>query len=72
MKVNSASNPTSAKAIGFWYTNTAHSGNYYDSSYVKSVNEIEELTGLNFFVNLPDSIEESAESNTSWSTFQNF
>ncbi len=72
LKVDSASNPAGAKAIGFWYTNTTHSGNYYDSSYVKSVNEIEELTGLNFFVNLPDTIEESAESNTSWSTFQNF
>ena len=72
LKVDNANNPTSASAIGFWYTNEAHTGNYYDANYVKSVDQIEEWTGLDFFVNLPDSIENSAESNTSWSTFQSF
>ncbi len=69
---NSTSNPTSASAIGFWFTNKSHKDSYTNSTYVKSVNQIEEWTGLNFFVNLPDSIEESAESNTSWTTFSDF
>ena len=69
----SESKPTSATAIGFWYTNKSHAGeSYNDTKFVKSVNQIEEWTGLNFFVNLPDSIEESAESNTSWTKFSEF
>ena len=62
----------SASAIGFWFTNEGHSGNYYDSAYVRSVDQIEALTGLDFFVNLPDSVENTAESNASWSSFQSF
>ena len=72
LKVDDVNNPTSASAIGFWYTNEAHIGNYYDANYVKSVDQIEAWTGLDFFVNLPDSIEENAESNTNWSAFQSF
>ena len=71
LKVNSTSNPTSAKAIGFWFENKAYSGSSY-SSYAVSVDQIEKWTGLNFFVNLPDSIEETAEGNSSWSSFQSF
>ena len=67
----SNSTVTNAKAIGFWFENKSYSGSSY-ANYAVSVDQIEEWTGLNFFVNLPDSIEESAESNTSWSTFQNF
>lgn len=71
LKVNkSGSTVTSASTIGFWYTNLTHEG-AFESNQI-SVNQIEEWTGLNFFVNLPDSIEESAESNASWTTFQNF
>ena len=66
LKVNS----TSASAIGFWFTNTTHSDSY--TNYVRSVDEIEALTGLNFFVNLKDELEVSAEKNKSWSSFQNF
>lgn len=33
-------------------------------SIVTSVNELEELTGLDFFSNIPDEIEEVIESNT--------
>lgn len=72
LKVDSENNPTSASAIGFWYTNEAHSGSYYDSAYVKSVDQIEQLTGMDFFVNLPDSVESAAEANSSWDTFQSF
>lgn len=72
LKVNSESNPTDASAIGFWYTNEAHSGSYYDSAYVKSVDQIEQLTGMDFFVNLEDTLENSAESNSDWTAFLNF
>ena len=71
LKVNkSGSTVTDAKAIGFWFTNISHTDDYTD--YAVSVNQIEEWTGLNFFVNLSDTIEESAESNSSWSSFQSF
>lgn len=70
LKVNNENNPTSASAIGFWCTNQTHNDNY--SNYAVSVDQIEEWTGLDFFVNLPDSVESSAEGNSSWSTFQNF
>lgn len=69
LKVDNEENPTSASAIGFWYTNQSHTGNFYDAAYVKSVDQIEELTGLDFFVNLPDTLENSVETNTSWSNF---
>ena len=68
LKVNSTSSPTSAKAIGFWFENKAYSSTDY-TKYAVSVDQIEEWTGMNFFVNLSDSIEESAESNASWTTF---
>lgn len=71
LKVNSTSSPTSAKAIGFWFENKSYSNSEY-SSYAVSVDQIEEWTGLNFFVNLSDSVEESAESNANWTTFYNF
>ncbi len=71
LKVNSTSNPTSAEAIGFWFTNNSYSNSNY-SSYAVSVDQIEEWTGLNFFVNLPDSVENTAENNSSWTSFQSF
>lgn len=72
LKVNkSGSTVTSASAIGFWFENKAYSSTTY-SSYAKSVDEIEALTGLDFFVNLADNLENAAESNSSWTTFQAF
>ena len=71
LKVNSTTNPTSASAIGFWFTNKSHSGSSYES-FAMSVDAIEQKLGMDFFVNLPDSVEAAAESNTSWSTFQSF
>lgn len=67
----SGSTVTSASTIGFWFENKAYSGVSY-TDFTVSVDQIEKWTGLNFFVNLSDSIEESAESNTSWSAFQSF
>ena len=68
---NSSGTVTSASTIGFWFENKYYSGVSY-TDFTVSVDQIEKWTGLNFFVNLSDSIEESAESNTSWSAFQSF
>ena len=62
---------TSASAIGFWLEHKQYSGSDY-TPYATSVNQIEAWTGFNFFVNLPSSLEETAESNTNWTTFKNF
>lgn len=71
LKVNSTTNPTSASAIGFWFTNESHSGKTYDA-FAVAVDEIESKLGMDFFPNLPDSLESSVEANESWSAFQNF
>ena len=62
---------SSASAIGFWFEHKEYSGNNY-ANYAKSVDDIERLTGLDFFVNLPNEVEITAESNASWSSFQSF
>lgn len=48
-------------AIGFWMENKNVSGKV--SSYVKSVDEIEALTGFDFFHNLDDAVETVVEKN---------
>ena len=60
----------SASTIGFWFENKGYSESY--DQFAVSVDDIESWSGFDFFANLPDNIETSAESNTSWSTFQNF
>lgn len=71
LKVNkSGTTVTSAKAIGFWFEHKTYSDSY--ANYAVSVDNIEQWTGFDFFVNLPDSIENTAEKNTSWSSFQSF
>lgn len=47
------------KAIGFLYENKGASRDM--SRYVRSVDELEELTGLDFFASLPDNIEDKIE-----------
>lgn len=37
-----------------------------------SVKQIEEWTGLDFFVNLPLTLQSKAEASTSWTTFSSF
>ena len=64
-------NVTSASAIGFWFDHKVYSNDSY-TNYAVSVKQIEGWTGFDFFVNVPDSIENAAESNTSWSAFQGF
>jgi len=65
---------TGASAIGFWLEHKAYTSDEsaaYDS-FACSVDSIEEKTGIDFFVNLPDALETSAEANKSWTTFTNF
>ena len=62
----------SASAIGFWFDHKDYeSGDSY-TNYVVSVDQIESWTGFDLFANLPDDIEATAETNTSWTTFQSF
>ena len=61
---------TSASAIGFWFEHKTYSDVY--TNYAVTVDQIEEWTGFDFFVNLPDSIEKTAEKNANWTSFQNF
>ena len=61
-----------ASAVGFWFEHKEYSSSSSYASYAVSVDEVEQKTGLNFFVNLEGSLEESAEQNNSWTTFCNF
>lgn len=49
------------KAIGFIYKNAE--GNRPKGDYVNSVDQVERITGYDFFANLPDDIEKKAEAN---------
>ena len=70
LKVNkSGDTVTSASTIGFWFEHKDYSDKAYENNAV-SVDQIEEWTGFDFFVNLPDAVE--AETNASWTSFQNF
>ena len=71
LKVETSGNTvTSASTIGFWFENKAYSDSY--TNYAVSVDQVEEWTGFDFFVNLPDSVESAAEANGSWTAFQDF
>ena len=64
-----AASVTDASCIAFWFENRAYTQDkFYNHSY--SVDQVEEWTGFDFFVNLPDEIENVAEAkNISWSQF---
>lgn len=66
----SGSTITSAMAVGAWFEHRQYSDSW--TNYVVSVDEIERLTGFDFFANLPDDVEAAAEQNGSWSTFSSF
>jgi endonuclease G len=71
MKVKrSAGVVTSASTVGFWFEHKQYSDSY--TNYAVSVDRIEQLTGFDFFANLPDGVEASAETNALWTAFQNF
>ena len=65
-----AASVTNASCTAFWFENKVYeSGDAFDN-YRKSVDQVEEWTGFDFFVNLPDEIENVAEAkNISWSQF---
>ena len=65
---NSSGTVTAASTVGFWFENKAYSGSTY-SNYTVSVDQVEQWTGFDFFANLPDSVEATAEKNSSWSNF---
>ena len=69
----SGSTITGAQGIAFVYTNEAHTGNYYNSTYVTSIDDIEERAGFNFFANVPGDVsgglQYNAERNTNHSWF---
>lgn len=50
------------KAIGFWMEHKANTDTNY-KDYAVSIDKLEEYTGLDFFCNLPDDIEEQVEKN---------
>ena len=52
------------KGIGFYCENVA--GKRKLNSYARSIDEIEEITGIDFFHRLPDEIEEKTESEYDW------
>ena len=71
VKTNSSGVVTSASTVGFWFEHKTYSTTTY-SNYAVSVDQIEEWTGFDFFPNLPDTVEASAEQNSLWTAFQNF
>ena len=64
VKTNSSGVVTSASTVGFWFEHKEYSNSAY-ANYAVSVDQIEEWTGFDFFPNLPDNIEVSAESSAS-------
>lgn len=68
-----AASVTDASCTAFWFEHKAYeSGDNFDN-YRKSVDQVEEWTGFDFFANLPDEIENIAEAkNISWSQFVSF
>ena len=60
-----------ASTIGFWLPHGDLKGRTYPD-YAVSVDQIEAWTGFDLFPSIPDSMESSAESQTSWASFQAF
>lgn len=64
-----AASVTDASCIAFWFENRAYIQDKFHN-HSCSVDQVEEWTGFDFFVNLPDEIENAAEAkNISWSQF---
>lgn len=57
---NTSGNMTSAKGIGYIFTNEAHSGMSYSQG-AATIDSIEERAGFNFFANVPESLQNTAE-----------
>ena len=59
---NASGEIVDAEAIGFWFEHRAYTDKYYN--YAMSVDDVERLTGFDFFQSLPDDVEARAERNT--------
>lgn len=55
------------KGIAFWLEHKPNNDNSF-AKYAMSIDELEKITGIDFFCNLPDNIENSVESKSSFST----
>lgn len=74
VKTNSSGAIVGASTIGFWYAHKPYGlakGPDF-TTFIKSVNEIESLTGFNLFANLPNDYEDTVEANTNWTAFESF
>lgn len=63
---------TDACAVGVWMVHRDYSSSETFDQFTVTVDQIEEWLGLNFFTNLPEALQTTAEKNSSWSTFKNF
>ena len=53
---------TAASGIAYLYTNEAHKGiTYDDSSFITTIDAVEEMVGIDFFHNVPPEIQNAAE-----------
>ena len=68
----SGSTITDASAVGVWMEHRSYAKTEDYDEFTVSVDQIEEWTGLDFFVNLPKALQTEAEKNSSWTTFKNF
>ena len=50
-------------AIGFWFEHKSYEKGESYKSYAISIDKLEEYTGIDFFHNLPDNIENTVEAN---------
>ena len=55
-------NDSGYKAIGFWFEHKTYPSNEKLTDHVVNIDKLEELTGIDFFCNLPDDIENKVES----------
>lgn len=71
---HSGNTVTDARAIGFWFEHKKYETTAKDfENYTETVDKIEEWTGFDFFINLPDKLEAAAESaSPNWSEFTNW
>ena len=71
VKRDAKGNITDAKTAAFWFPVAEAVGKKFPI-FETTVDDIEAKTGFDFFVNLPDDIENRIEKEKGWSTFQNF
>lgn len=60
-----------ACAVAIWLPHKEYENDSY-SNYTISIDQLETKTGIDFFANLPDTVEALAEQNSSWAEFAGF